>query len=137
MNRVEKNPNVVPAFQKFEISLHRALSFLEGTGRSFRVERVPLCYMVEFAHCSTETRKIVKAEKRDIYFLDERNRHSQDNFFYEKGEPCSNCTVNGICAGVYCGDSYFSLQEIYPIFIEPEHIALRVQGGDTDPVGEP
>ena len=40
------------------------MRFLHKEGRTFRVERVPLCYMTEFAHCSTETRKIVKGEER-------------------------------------------------------------------------
>jgi hypothetical protein len=47
---------------RFEISLaqwslHRALKLLHQSGRTFRVEKVPLCYMGDFAWASTETRK--------------------------------------------------------------------------------
>ncbi len=46
MGRAEVNQaDFTPRLADFERSLHRALSFLEKTGRSYRVERVPLCYM--------------------------------------------------------------------------------------------
>ncbi|MDP7111657.1 MAG: radical SAM protein, partial [Myxococcota bacterium] len=55
MNRVAEHPETVPRLWAFELSLHRALRWLQAGGRSFRVERVPLCYMTGFAHASTET----------------------------------------------------------------------------------
>src|SRR5512143_3636646 len=71
MSRVAENPDTVPRLADLEISLAGALRHLEAHGRTFRVERVPLCYMAEWAHCSTETRKIVKGEERVVHFLDE------------------------------------------------------------------
>jgi MoaA/NifB/PqqE/SkfB family radical SAM enzyme len=130
MNRVQSHPDTIPQFQDFEISLFRAASFLRQAGRSFRIERVPLCYMTEFAEYSTETRKIVKAEKRDTYFLDPRGHYCQGDFYYDKADVCAHCSVNGICAGVYGGGTYFSLEQVYPLFVDPLVIARRVADGE-------
>ncbi|RYE91845.1 MAG: radical SAM protein, partial [Myxococcales bacterium] len=63
MGRAEVNQaQFTPRLADFEVSLHRALARLHRSGRTFRVEKVPLCYMTEFAWASTETRKIVKGE---------------------------------------------------------------------------
>ena len=70
MNRAERNPDVIPRLGEFELSLRAAMRFLSATGRTFRAERVPLCFMPEFPESSTETRKIVKEEERCIRFLD-------------------------------------------------------------------
>jgi MoaA/NifB/PqqE/SkfB family radical SAM enzyme len=128
MNRVKHNPEVIPSLQGFEVSLFRALSFLERNERTFRVERVPLCYMAEFAACSTETRKIAKSEKRVVHFLDERRRFEQVDFFYEKGTACEVCTLTALCAGVYCGNDYYSLDEIYPLFLDPAELLAAIRG---------
>ncbi len=64
--------STLPDFEIFESSLGKAMKYLDETGRTFRVERVPLCFMRDFEHTSTETRKIVKEEERMVYFLDER-----------------------------------------------------------------
>ena len=73
MGRAEHDKErFTPRLADFELSLHRALSFLQQTGRTFRVEKVPLCYMADFAWASTETRKIVKHEERIVHFLDEK-----------------------------------------------------------------
>jgi MoaA/NifB/PqqE/SkfB family radical SAM enzyme len=106
MNRVAQHAEVIPQFQDFELALHRACRFLRATARTFRVERVPLCYMAEFAECSTETRKIVKAEKRDIYFLDARQMYSQGDFFYEKDAVCRECTVAAAGRRTSAGGGY-------------------------------
>ncbi|HHH28350.1 MAG TPA: radical SAM protein, partial [Polyangiaceae bacterium] len=71
MGRAEVNQaQFVPRLADFELSLNRALRFLQRQGKTFRVERVPLCYMSDFAWASTETRKIVKGEERVVHFLD-------------------------------------------------------------------
>ena len=139
MNRVQDHPDVIPQFQDFEVSLFRAASFLRQAGRSFRIERVPLCYMTEFAEYSTETRKIVKSEKRDIYFLDQRGHYASERFFYHKTDVCAQCSVNRICAGVDNRGDCFSLEQIYPLFVDAQAIVRRVLGSkppDRLPKGE-
>ncbi len=128
LNRVREHPETIPRLTAFEVPLALAMRDLAAAGRTFRVERVPLCFMVEYPECSTETRKIVKSERRDIYFLDERSRFSQDSFFYDKGPACAACRCSAICAGLYGGDEYFSLEALAPLFLDPEEIARRVRG---------
>lgn len=72
MRKTDTALSTLPDFQTFERPLHDAMQFLEDTGRTSRVERVPLCYMRGFEHFSTETRKLVKEEERIVHFLDER-----------------------------------------------------------------
>lgn len=73
MRKTQAALSTIPDFAAFEESLRRAMRYLEDSGRTFRVERVPLCYMRGFEHFSTETRKLVKEEERKVYFLDERD----------------------------------------------------------------
>src|SRR5262249_49643811 len=71
MGRAEVNQaQFTPRLRDFKRSLHLAMSLLHRTGRTFRVEKVPLCYMPAFPWASTETRKIVKGEERIVHFLD-------------------------------------------------------------------
>ena len=127
MQRVEKNRDVIPSFHDFEISLHKAAEYLKQNNKTFRIERVPLCYMAEFAENSTETRKIIKNENRTIFFLDKRGKFKQDYFFYDKPEICKVCLLNNICAGVYGSNKYFSFEEIFPVFIDKENIIKRIK----------
>ena len=94
MNRASLNPELVPRLRDFEVELHKAMVWLAGTGRTFRVERVPLCFMSEFPHRSTETRKFVKDESRRIYFLDEKGLRVQGKpaWSYDKAERCRACS---------------------------------------------
>jgi MoaA/NifB/PqqE/SkfB family radical SAM enzyme len=130
MNRVSKHKFLVPKLVDFKNSLSAALSYLKKHGKSFRVERVPLCYMSGFEEFSTETRKIVKNEERRILFLDDRkNPYSkQDNFFYQKAKQCQQCSLAEICAGLYALGDYFSADELIPQTKPAESIINRIQG---------
>lgn len=120
------NFDTIPKLNDFELELHKSLEFLEKTGRTFRVERVPLCYLSDFEYCSTETRKIIKKELRAIYFLDKRGLLKQENFIYQKSSVCQFCFLNKICAGLYQMDKHYSSQELYPVFVSKEKIVQKV-----------
>jgi MoaA/NifB/PqqE/SkfB family radical SAM enzyme len=130
MNRASQNSDTIPQLNDFELELHRAMSLLDKNGCTFRVERVPLCYMSDFQHCSTETRKIVKQEERSIYFLDEKGYVTQKGrrgfLGYSKAACCKACSLNEICAGLYLGGKYYSLAELYPVFIPKEDIVNKI-----------
>lgn len=132
MNRVAQNPDVIPRLQDFEISLYKAAQFLHEKHKTFRIERVPLCYMTEFAQFSTETRKIVKSEARTILFLDFRGKYSQEDFFYEKAPQCKHCFLTSICSGIYGGDQYYSFSEIFPVFTDKDTIIESIIGHHVD-----
>lgn len=99
--RARQHPELIPQFSRLAPELGRALSFLDSRGRTFRVERVPLCHMPGFEYASTETRKIVKNEVRPIYFLDNKRQKLQTSFFRTKPVICRQCGLDIICAGVY------------------------------------
>ena len=122
--------DTIPRPVEYEVELNRALTYLRSVGRTFRVERVPLCYMTEFAECSTETRKLVKGESRAIYFLDQRDFFVQNEAnlrpSYGKVDRCRACTLNDICIGLYKMDIFYSSKEISPVFVPKEPIVRKI-----------
>lgn len=126
MNRVEENPHTVAKLANLELSLHRAFRFLEASGRTYRVERLPLCYMVEFAHASTETRKIVKKEERTVHFLDEKGEIRQTKFFHEKASACKFCSLTSICAGLYDLGGRYDPGELHAVFVDPQQVIDKI-----------
>ncbi len=129
MGRAETNRDVVHRLKDMEVPLHRALRILSSAGRSFRVERVPLCFMVDFAHASTETRKIIKNEERIIHFLDEKGTVHQTSFRHHKASVCRVCSLDGICAGLFEMGQGYDEGELAPVFVDVDAIVRRVRGG--------
>jgi MoaA/NifB/PqqE/SkfB family radical SAM enzyme len=123
-------PDCLPTLPDTELSLHRALTLLASRGLSFRVERVPLCYLGEFAYASTETRKIVKGEERSIAFLDQKGLVRQRNFFHGKAQACEVCTLSPICAGLFELDKAYSSRWLYPMFLPLEPIVRAIRDGE-------
>lgn len=133
MNRVQWNRDTIPRLADFELSLWRAMTFLDESGRTFRVERVPLCYMVEYAHCSTETRKIVKDEERIVHFLDFKGSVRQTGWRQHKGAACGACRYDPICAGCYSLGRDYPEEDLHPIFLDPDDVRRRVLGTTAKP----
>jgi MoaA/NifB/PqqE/SkfB family radical SAM enzyme len=133
MNRAAENPDTVPKLWEFEVELYKALKLLSSAGRTFRVERVPLCYMADFAWASTETRKIVKKEGRTIYFLSEDGLTHQppEGWRHSKHKRCKECSLDRICAGLYAMGKYYDGEELSPLFIPAETIKARILGGEA------
>ena len=128
MGRVENHPDVIPKLNDFELELHKALTLLHADARTVRVERVPLCYLTDFEHVSTETRKIVKSENRTVFFLYQRGRLDQENWIYKKPVCCRSCSLNSICAGLYEKGAGPQEKELYPVFIDPQTIIQKILG---------
>jgi hypothetical protein len=132
MNRVAENPDTVPGLVDFELSLARALRLAEARGLTFRVERVPLCYMAEWAHASTETRKLVKDEERIVHFLDGKGmvRQQASAFVHGKADACRACRLDAICAGLDGLGEFRDGAELYPLFLDPAPIAAAIRAED-------
>lgn len=126
MGRAETNRDTAPRLGDFEVSLHRAMRFLTDAGKSFRVERVPLCYMAEFAHASTETRKIVKGEERMVHFLDEKGTVRQTDFVHLKAPVCQSCSLDKICGGLFDLGNHYDPSELSPVFLPPLPVIRRI-----------
>jgi MoaA/NifB/PqqE/SkfB family radical SAM enzyme len=127
MGRAETNRDTAHRLADFELSLARAMRHLHASGRTFRVERVPLCYMTEFAHCSTETRKIIKNEERIVHFLDDKGTIRQTDFRHPKADVCRRCSLDEICGGLFELGEHYDLNELYPVFVSRDEIIARVQ----------
>lgn len=133
MNRAERNPDVIPRLGEFELSLRRAMRFLTQVGRTFRAERVPLCYMPEYAESSTETRKIVKEEERCIRFLDKKGFVLQKQFLHGKAPACDACALDPVCAGLYSMGYHYDPAELFPVAGSPEAIIRKVLRREPEP----
>jgi MoaA/NifB/PqqE/SkfB family radical SAM enzyme len=132
-NRAAENPDCIPRHHEFQVSLELAMEFLVRTGRTFRAERVPLCYMRRFAWASTETRKIVKEEERCIRFLDAKGFVHQKEFLHGKGRACASCRFDPICAGMFSMAKTFDESELSPIFEDPLPVVHQVLGHPPSP----
>ncbi len=133
MNRAERHPDVIPRLGEFEVSLRLAMEYLASTGRSFRAERVPLCYMPAFAHCSTETRKIIKDEERCIRFLDKKGFVLQKQFLHGKAAACDACSLDPVCAGLYSMGYHYDPAELFPVTLDPSEVIRRVLRREPEP----
>ncbi len=134
MGRAEVNQDqFTPRLSDFEESLRRAMSLLHSSGRTFRVEKVPLCYMTEFAWASTETRKIVKGEERIVHFLDNKQTVRQTDWGHLYSESCGVCSLRTICGGLFDqGDGYDPV-ELYPVFVDMDRIVEQIITDPSDP----
>ena len=130
-DRIAEAPDLVPRLRDFEVSLQRALRTLQAAGRTFRVERVPLCYLAGFEHVSTETRKIVKEEPRLVHFLDDKRlvcQQGRAGWQRGKAEACQHCRLDPLCAGLDSMGHHYDPAELAPVFADPRPIAQRIQG---------
>ena len=132
-NRAEDNPDCIPRHHEFAVSLELAMEYLQATGRSFRAERVPLCFMPRFPWASTEARKIIKEEERCILFLDGKGYVRQLQFLHGKGEACAACRWDPVCAGMYSMARTFDERELSPVFEDPLPVIRTVLGREPEP----
>ncbi|MSP62229.1 MAG: radical SAM protein [Myxococcales bacterium] len=128
--RCDQNRDVYYRLRDIEVTLPRAMRILERAGVTFRVERVPLCYMLDHAHLSTETRKLIKREERMIHFLDGKGtvRQAPGSFYHRKHPRCGACSLDAICAGVFERGDMYDPEELYPVFVDAGAIRRRVLG---------
>jgi len=119
--RALKHKSVVPSYSEAELGINKLLTTLSSLKKTFRLERVPLCYMRNFECYSTETIRAITKQESSVFFLDERkfksiNFRSMEHE-YRKKEGCDYCAVKDICVGV--NKNYIKLynqDEIYPFF---------------------
>jgi len=134
MGRAEVNQAAfVPRLADFELSLHRAMRLLDRAGRSFRVEKVPLCYMTDYAWASTETRKIVKMEERVVHFLDEKQTVRQTAWEHVYAPGCAACSLRPICGGLFDRGAAYDPGELSPVFVPMEAVVAKILSDPSDP----
>ena len=134
MGRAEVNQaEFTPRLADFEVSLNRAMRLLNSSGRTFRVEKVPLCYMTEFAWASTETRKIVKGEERIVHFLDSKQTVRQTSWEHIYADSCDACSLRTICGGLFDRGNAYDPAELYPVFVPRDAIVEAIISDPHDP----
>ena len=134
MGRAEVNQaEFTPRLADFELSLERALRHLHRTGRTFRVEKVPLCYLGSFAWASTETRKIVKGEERIVHFLDDKQTVRQTDWGHLYADGCAVCTLRELCGGLFDRGGGYDPAELAPQFVDPDPIVRAIIEDPDDP----
>jgi radical SAM family protein len=134
MGRAEVNQaEYTPRLADFELSLHRALRLLHQSGRTFRVEKVPLCYMAEYAWASTETRKIVKGEERIVHFLDAKQTVRQTDWEHIYTATCGVCSLRTICGGLFDRGHAYDPGELAPVFTDRDAIVEKIIQDPDDP----
>lgn len=128
IGRSADNSWVVPRLSEVEPFLMGALMALKRANKTFRVERVPLCYMLEFAEYGTEMRRMWTREPVVVH-RDNRSDSYVKGYFereYVYGQNCESCWLKAICPGL---DVHYAevhgTDEVYPIFVEPEVITRR------------
>lgn len=138
MGRAEVNQaTFTPRLAEFELSLHRAMRLLHRSGRTFRVEKVPLCYMTDFAWASTETRKIVKGEERIVHFLDDKQTVRQQAWGHRYAPSCAACSVRSICGGLFDRGDGYDPAELSPVFVDVETVVRQILEDGADPSDGP
>lgn len=134
MGRAEVNQaQFTPRLADFELSLARAMRLLHRTGRTFRVEKVPLCYMAEFPWASTETRKIVKGEERIVHFLDAKQTVRQTDWEHIYAPSCSSCSLRQICGGLFDRGNAYDPAELAPLFTPLDDVVRAIIHDPNDP----
>lgn len=114
MRQTEVALSTLPHFDVASKSLISAMKYLEEHNKTFRVERLPLCFMRGYEYASTETRKIVKEEERMVHFLDFRESFRELEWEHERAPECNNCDLKAICAGIYERKAYYSYVQVVP-----------------------
>ncbi len=138
MGRAEVNQDrFTPKLAEFELSLFRAMKMLHTSGRTFRVEKVPLCYMTDFAWASTETRKIVKGEERIVHFLDDKQTVRQTEWGHIYAEACDACSLRSICGGLFDRGEGYDPAELQPVFVPLQPVVEHILRDGTDPSATP
>lgn len=130
MRKTKTALSTLPDYDWFKESLNKAMDYLTSTNRTFRAEKMPLCYIRWYEFCSTETRKIVKEEERIIHFLDFREEIRETDFYHEKLEKCKTCDLNMICSWIYEAKKYYNYVNVYPQKVtkeELEKIILKIK----------
>jgi len=122
--------STLPNFDKFKPSLNRAMCQLDSLNKTYRVEKMPLCYIRGHEWSSTETRKIIKNEERIVHFLDSRELMHEVEWGHEKLPECSDCDLNTICSWVYEHEKFYNFVKVYPqklTYDEKEKIIVQIK----------
>lgn len=129
----DKKDEILPDLEKAGNSLVQIFKYLESIWNTFRVEKMPLCFIPWYEWANTECRKIVKDEKRYVRFLDFREKINESwrDFQHWLLDDCKNCILNEICWWVYENKKRYNYINVKPKWIDYkgnlEKIILKIK----------
>jgi len=130
----KENKWVIPRYFETEKYIHEAVALLKSKGITFRIERLPLCYMWGFEEFSSDIRRGVFDQKRYTSFFKSADNASKEMFTselnskYHYAEQCNICQIKSLCPGI--NPQYVSVygdKEVFPVFIDPKKIVEKVK----------
>jgi MoaA/NifB/PqqE/SkfB family radical SAM enzyme len=131
LSKAGENKFILPKFIDFELSLHKMVQILKSKNKTFRIERVPLCYMQGFEEFSTETRKKIKGERYICDFVNTQTnfelRQVPANVRKVKSDVCKFCFLNDVCVGLQKEYAQiYGRKELFPVFIDKNLIINKI-----------
>ena len=83
--------------------LLKCFDYLTSIGNTFRVEKMPLCFIPWYERANTECRKIVKEDSRKVIFLDFRGHFAEKwkMFQHDFADICNRCILKNICWWIF------------------------------------
>ncbi len=124
--RAKDKTEFAPRYILIEHELNKSLHLLKNNNKTFRIERIPLCYLTEFEDLNTECRKIVKKEQHVIKYTNKNNiTYHNKPPEYHKNQSCKICKLKRICPGIY-NKEILDRNENYPVFIDPLKIISKI-----------
>jgi coproporphyrinogen III oxidase-like Fe-S oxidoreductase len=129
-----KNPWAIPTFAETQRYIHETVDYLKNNDLTFRIEKLPLCYMTGFEEFSSDIRREIFDEKRIMSFLrtksdkEDSTLHIEKKTQFHNAKQCDICYLKQLCAGI--NPNYVSVNgdnEVYPIFDDPMLIVNRAK----------
>lgn len=138
INKAKDNDWVVPTYTETEKYMKEAADYMLSNGMTFRLERVPLCYMKGYEYLSSDIRRGIFDENRIISFLRVEGDSEDERLAIEKesrftyAEACQKCTLNKLCPGI--NPTYVAVHgdsEAKPSNESADNIIAKVRGSKT------
>ena len=132
--RAKENLWTVPTFAETERYIHETVKMMKSKGLTFRIEKLPLCYMSGFEEYSSDIRRGVFDEWRIMSFLGTSDDTEKSDLLIEKdssfhyAEQCKECSLRVLCPGI--NENYVKVKgdlEVFPVFQEPRQIIELVK----------
>ncbi len=132
VSRARENKWIVPTLVETQGDIHEAVQYILDNNLTFRLERVPLCYMAGFEEFATEARMPAFDERRLTFFAQgssgEKNLNIEKKSNYHRTGACNCCFLRELCPGL--NPNYVAihgLEEVFPVFTKPEEIIQRIR----------
>ena len=132
------NPWTVPTFTEAALYIREAFEYILKNNCTFRIEKIPLCFLKGFEHYQSNLRRNLFNETRSCSFLKLKTDYSskmefhkesgKDSYFY--APQCKQCKLNAICPGI--NNNYVHIHgydEVKPVHDRnPEEILSKALG---------